>query len=149
MRLVGSLRNEIEDRGHCTVANQSKEASHEQIRRCGEQLAGLTDPPEVRRRDGADREQTEGDAIGKHARQRRGDGGDAGGNAHGDRQDVIDQQRGRGHQAREDPEVVLGDDVRAPAFRVRANRLAVRADDDGDEQRDGNADRQRIAQRQM
>ena len=141
MRLVRSFRDEIEDRGDRAVDDEPEETSDEQIGWRREELARLADTAEIGRCDGADGEQAEAHAVGERAGERRRDGGDAGGDTHGDGQHVIDQQRRRGDQAWEDPEVVLGDDVRAPALRVRTNRLTIRADDDGDEQADGDADR--------
>jgi hypothetical protein len=66
--------------------------------------------------------------------------------AHGDRQYVVDQQGRARDQTGRHSEVVLADDVRAAALRIRPNRLAVRAHDDRDQNGDGDADRDRVAQ---
>src|SRR5262249_35780945 len=68
-------------------------------------------------------------------------GGHTGRNGHGDGEDVIDQQRGGGHQARNRPKIVMGDDVRSAAVRISVDRLLIRNrhDDEqaGDRHRDG------------
>src|SRR3989338_9809265 len=55
--------------------------------------------------------------------------------------------RGKSAKAVLRPEIVLGHDVGAATLRVRADRLPVRADDDGDQDRDGAPDGKRVAQR--
>jgi hypothetical protein len=119
----------------------------EQVRRRREELAGFADAAEVRERDEHHRRHAEPYAIAEQHGERGGDGRDAGGHAHRHRQHVVDQQRGGADQPGNDAEVVLRDDVRAAAARVREDRLAVRRDDDRDEGGDAHADRQRVAQR--
>ena len=79
--------------------------------------------------------------MGEERRKRRGDGGDADGDAHRHRQDVIDEQGRRGGQSGPLSQVLLGDDVGPSPGRVGVNRLPIRDGDDdqqaGDARRDG------------
>jgi hypothetical protein len=59
-------------------------------------------------------------------RECRGDGGDSGGDAHRDGQDVIDQEGRPGHQAREGADVLLCDDVGTSSPGVGMDGLAIR-----------------------
>ena len=63
----------------------------------------------------------------------------ADGGRHGDGHDVVDEQRGGGHEAEDRGEVGPGDDVRAAAVRVRPTDLPVRQGDDREQ--DGDRDR--------
>ena len=80
-------------------------------------------------------------------RKRRRDRQDAGGNADGDGERVVDQERRRGDQTRIVSDVLLGDDVRAAAGRVGVDRLTVREGDDGEQCGDDQADRDRVDER--
>ena len=80
-------------------------------------------------------------------RQRGRDGCNAGRDADGDGQHVVDQQRGRGDERRQPAKVLLRDDVRAAAARVRVNRLAIRKHHDREHRRDDGADRRDEAER--
>ena len=77
----------------------------------------------------------------------RSQGGDACSNAHGDGEDVVDQQGRRGDKAGELAEIFAGDDVRAAAARIRVYRLAVRKHDDGENGRDDGGDGARKRER--
>ena len=77
----------------------------------------------------------------------RGQRGDAGGDRHGNGQDVVGQQsRGRG-QAGERAQVVGRDDVRATAVRIGADRLPIADHDDREDDDDRDRDRHRQRQR--
>src|SRR5438034_218206 len=78
----------------------------------------------------------------------RASGGlNAGTQAHRHGQDIVDEERGRADEPGHDAEVVLRDDVGAPATRIREDRLAVRRNNDGDERGDADSDRQGVAER--
>ena len=147
MRLVGRLAEEVEDGTRGAVGDEREQTEDEEVRRRREELPGLPDAAQVD--DGHDhhRRHAQHDAVAEQPRHRRGDGGDAGRDAHRHREHVIDQEGGAGDQRGVRPQVVLGDDVRPAAFGVGADRLTVRGHDDGDEGGDGDADRQRVGQR--
>ena len=71
----------------------------------------------------------------------------AGRDADRDRQHVIDHERCGGDQARPDAEVGLGDGVGAAAGRVFVDDLLIRQREDRQQEHDGDADRNGIAQR--
>ncbi len=64
-----------------------------------------------------------------------------GGDRHRDGEDVVDEQRRARDERRVLAEVLAADDVAAAAARVGEDRLAVRRDDDREQQRDRDADR--------
>ena len=66
-----------------------------------------------------------GTVNGHPAGHKRRDRGHAGRDRHRHRQHVVDQQGGRGRQAREHAQVVAGDDVAATAGRVGLDRLPI------------------------
>ena len=66
---------------------------------------------------------------------------------HCDGQDVVDEERSGGDEARERAEVVLRDDVGAAARLVRPDRLRVREDDDREHDRDRDRDREHETER--
>jgi hypothetical protein len=68
--------------------------------------------------------------MGRERGNRAGDGGNARDDRDGDREDVVDQQRGGGDQGRVLAEVPAAHGVRAATVRIGVTRLAVGGDDD-------------------
>jgi hypothetical protein len=87
------------------------------------------------------------DAVHVPFRERGRDRGYARGDTDGDRQHVIDEQRGRRDERGRFAQIVLRHDVGAAAARIRMDRLPVRKHDDrenrGDDQGDWRGERQR------
>ena len=72
--------------------------------------------------------------------------GDAGGHRDRHGKDVVGEQCRGGRQARERPEVVACDDVRAAAVRIRRDGLAITRDDDRQHDHDADRDGHRQAE---
>ena len=125
------------------VADQHREDHDVDVGRHREDPARLLDPAQVRDRDERDEEQRDLDAVVGEISQRRDreDRGDAGGDRHRDGEDVVDEQRRAGDERRHLAEVLAAHDVGAATARVGEDRLAVRRDDDREDQRDRDRDR--------
>ena len=135
--------------GHRAATSASHESDddhhegrcHEGVRRDREQRAGFLDPAEVGEREEHDEAERDRDSVVCDLRDRRRDREHPGAHGNRDRQDVVDEERRRRGQARQDPEVLLADDVGAAARRIGADGLAVGRDHDREEQRDRQRDR--------
>ena len=110
-----------------------------------EHAARLLDAAEVRDADQRDQRQAEQHPVFREVVELRDrhDGGDAGGDRHRDGEDVVDEQRRAGDERRVLAEVLAAHHVAAAAARVGVDRLAVRRDDDRQEDRDRDPDRDR------
>src|SRR6266566_1175036 len=98
---------------------------HEHIRWYAERSAGLTHATEVHDYQDGDREHAEQNGV-RYERVVGGcDGGDATGNRHRDRHDVVREECGRGQQTRSSAEVLLRHCVRAATVRIGEDRLPV------------------------
>jgi len=80
---------------------------------------------------------------------RRGHGRHRCCNTHRHGQHIVGQERRAGGQGGEFAQIVLGDDIGAPAMGVRANRLPVGNTDDDHEGRNGRADGQTVGKRRQ
>ena len=76
----------------------------------------------------------------------RDDGGDAGRDRHRHGEDVVDQQRRAGDERRALAEVLAAHDVGAATARVGEDRLAVRRDDDREQDGDDDRDRDELVE---
>ncbi len=128
------------------VDNEEGDKADEQVRGQGEQIAGLTQAPEIGEGDGGDEAHPDDDAVVVERGHGRGQGGHAGRYAHGHRQHIVDEEGGARDEPGQRSQIVLGDDVRAAALRVGENGLPVRAHDHGDEGGDGEADGNRVVE---
>ncbi len=79
----------------------------------------------------------------------RDQGADSGGNAHGDGENVIGEQRGRGQQARARAQVESRHRVGAAARRIRGDGLAIGKIHDHQQRDDGGADGNDVANAQQ
>ena len=113
----------------------------------GEQAAGLLHAPQVGDRHEGDEAQADRDPLGPQLGERRGDGRHAGRHRHRDGQDVVDEQRGAGHEGRHLAEVVAAHDVRAAAARVGVDRLAVAGDHQHEQHHDDDRDGHELVER--
>ena len=125
---------------HEPVEDEDARGTHEEIGGQREELARLAQAAEVGEGDRRHEADADGHAIVEEGRNGRGEGGHAGGHAHGDGEHVVDEERPRRDEAGQRPQVVLGDDVRAAALRVGEDGLAVRAHHHRDQDGDGHAD---------
>jgi hypothetical protein len=103
-------------------------------------------PPQIRQGDHDDRHDAQDHSIRMERWQRRRQRVDAGRSRHGHGQDVVDQQRCGSGQRRRQAEVVLGDEIGAASLGIGVHGLAVRDDDNRQEQGDAKRDRQRITE---
>ncbi len=127
--------------------DEQEDREDEHVRRRGEQQPRLAHATEVAGDEHRDHREPERDPVGRERGDRGGDGGDPGGDRHGDGEDVVEHQPGGGDEPGDQTEVVGGDDVRAPAAGVRADRLAVGEPDDDHQHEDRERDDPRVAER--
>ena len=117
-----------------------EDAGHEEVGRDREELAGLLDPAQVHQRQQHD----DADRAERLVLDDEGDRGaevlHAGGDRHGDGQDVVDQQGAGDGQSGPGAEVGGGDLVVAAAARVGADVLPVGGDDREHQDHDGERD---------
>ena len=125
------------------VAHQCAEDRDVDVGGHREDPARLLDAAQVRQADAHDEDQPQRDAVLLQVLERRDrhDGGDTGRDRHCDGEDVVDQQRRTRDERRVLTEVLAADDVAAATARIGEDRLAVRRDDDREQDRDGDADR--------
>ena len=132
---------------HVPIPIERQRGDNEEVRRDREDAARLADAsqvPDHQQRDESERQLHAVDVpVGECRCERR----DARRDADRHRQDVVDQQRAGGDERRHFAEVVLRDDVRAAARRVRVDRLAIGEDHDRQNRCDHERDRAREAER--
>jgi hypothetical protein len=134
--------------GHGANRAGEDQAEHDRekgVDRHAEQARRFLEPPQVAEGEQREERQAQPRLADVQRRERRRDRGDAGGDADGHRQRVIDQERCGGGQARHRTEVVARNDVSAASARKREDRLAKR-ERDGDQQ-DRDQDRDRLRER--
>ncbi len=93
--------------------------------------------------DEGDGQQTELHPVGEQGRKGRGKGRDAGRDAHGHGEHIVDQQGGSRRQTGPDPQVVVGDDVGSTAGGIAVDGLEIGTGDDGQQGDDGQGNGQR------
>ncbi len=128
-------------------ADHRQGEADEEVGRDREDVAGLTQPAEVRGRDQGDRNDRDNDARVVQARDHRIDLGDRRCRRDGDGHHVVDQEGGRGNEARQRTEVLLRHRVRAAARRIGPADLLVREGDHREQDRDGDRDPEREDER--
>ena len=128
-------------------ANQDQGRHDEEIGGDGEDVARLANAPEIADHQQEDEAEGELDAIDVPLRKRRRERRDSGCDADGHGEDVVDQERRSRDERRQLTEVLFRDDVGAAAARVRMDRLAIRKDDDREDERDHQSNGARDAQR--
>ncbi len=103
------------------------------------------DAPQVDQGDQQDHGQAQPGRVRQELGEGGGQRGDPGGHRDGHVEDVVDDQAGARHQARPASEVGLGDAVRAAALGEAGDHLPVREGEDGEQGRDRQRDRERVA----
>ena len=124
-------------------ADHQQGQDDEEVGRDREDVAGLAQPAEIADRDQGDRHERDLDPDVVDLGHDRLDLLDRRRGRHRHGHDVVDEQRGRGHQAEQLGQVLAGDDIRPAAARVGPADLAIghRHDRQQDGDRDGHADR--------
>ena len=115
---------------------QQEEAGDEEVGRQREQPAGVEHAAQVDERDQGQDGEAQRQDVGLQDRHGRDQRGDAGGDADGHVEDVVEHQRRGGEQAGAGAEVLPGDGVGAAVARVGADGLAVGDVEDGQERQD-------------
>ena len=116
--------------------DDAEHADDEAVGGKGEDSPALLDAPQVHESHEANDRHAQSHSVGVHGREGAGDGRDPGGDAHGHRQDVVDQQRGPRHLGWQFPQVLPGDDIGAAAAGIGEDRLAVAHGQDHQQQDD-------------
>jgi hypothetical protein len=129
------------DRLDAADGDDRRERRDEQVRGQQERDPRLARAAQVHDREHEEDRKAERDGVRQERRCRRHERADAGRDADGDVQDVVERERRTGEQRGPLAEVLLGDCVRASAVRVRADRLQVREKHDEQEHDDRRADR--------
>ena len=116
-----------------------------------EDVPGFLDAVEVDEADDRDERDTELDAMVAEPFELRDrdDRGNAGRDRDCDRQDVVDEQRRARDQRRSLAEVLVADDIRPSAARIRKDRLPIRRYDDREQDRDGDGNRHEDAEAEI
>ena len=117
---AGSRRRRTRDPGPDHGVHHRDEG----VGRQRERDPGLADPAQVDEREQQDNQRARARPCARQRGRGRGDREHAGGDRHRDREDVVDEQRRGGDEARQRAEVLLRDDVRAAARLVRPDGLA-------------------------
>ncbi len=133
---VGVVRDDrgVPGRGHRaqrfgaeqTDGYEDEDRADEDDCRRDERLGGLHDPAQVDPRDQSEHRQAEPQPVVVERREGGGQRRHSGRDRHGDVQDVVQDQRGRGHQTRPRTQVGLRDRVGAAAVREGRDHLPVR-----------------------
>ncbi len=126
------------------VGNHRQNDGQKEIGRRGKQRARLPQTTQVGQRDQKDRGHGDGHAVGRQGPDQRSQRKYAGRDRHGHSQHVIGQQGGTGDQTRQAAQIFRADNIRAAAFGIGRDRLAVRKDHDHQQQRDQAGERTRV-----
>ncbi|MFT3853954.1 MAG: hypothetical protein QM733_14605 [Ilumatobacteraceae bacterium] len=129
--------------------DQQDQRADVDVRRRGEQRAGLLEAAQVGDGHRDDAQQADRHGPLRVEADRGADRQHATGDADGDGEDVVDEQRRAGDERRDRPEVLLGDDVAAATARVGEDRLAVAGDDDHQQDTDDDGDRHELGERRQ
>ena len=136
---IAGAEDDLHHRNHDRACQQENEG----VRGDREDGAGFTHATQVDEGDEENDANRQRHGVGTKAFIQGRQGIDPRRHRDGDGEHVIHEQRGRRDQSRADPQVFVRDDVRAAAVGVGPHRLPVAGDDDGQEDSDGDGDRQR------
>jgi len=124
------------------VGKESEDRHEVDICRKGEDRRALADSTEVPDREEYDERDAKRHAHVEELREDRRQRGHTGRDRDRHREHVVGEERSRGGQTRERPEVVARHDVRAATVRVCPDRLLIAHHDDGEDDDDREGDRE-------
>ena len=123
-----------------------EQAQDEQVGRRDEHDAGLAHTAQVHQRDEREDAETQQQGVRLESRDRGNQRADARRDPDRDDEHVVQQQRRRGQEPGQLPQVVARDRVGSAAGRIRADRLSVRQVDDQQQDDDDRADGADVAE---
>ena len=126
---------------HEADRHQRPDRADERVRRKRERVSRLAHASKVDEHEQHEHREAESDRVRRKLGNGRRDGEHARGDRHRGGEDVVGEQRGGGDESGGGAEVLLGDDVRPTAVRIRVDRLAVREHHDREQRRDHDRDR--------
>ncbi len=124
--------------------DHDQQRDDEGVRRRHERDARFADAAQVHDRQEDENDQAQRERVRQKRRKGRHQRADAGGDADGDVQNVVEHQRGAARQPPHHAEVRLGDGVRTASARVRGDRLTVGKIDDEEHRDDDREDRPHV-----